>query len=436
MKKLILLFTVLIIQNSLQAQQPYFPPISGGTWEMVSPESLGWCVDNIDSLYDFLDRNNTKAFMVLKDGKIVIEKYFDNFTKDSNWYWASSAKALTAVLVGIAEQQGLLKLTDSSSTFLGSGWTSCTPEQEKNITLWHQLTMTTGLEDNIQPDNHCTFDTCLIYKANPGTRWAYHNAPYTLLEKVVSEASQQSINSFTTTQIRTKIGMNGAWIPFGFNNLFYSNLRSYARFGLLAQRHFVWNNDSIIKDTVYANQMVNTSQQLNKSYGYLWWLNGKESYMVPTSQIVFPGFFAPNAPADMFAGIGKNGQIVSVSRSHGLVVLRMGEAPGTDVEVPTQFCDAIWKNLNAVMCLRTSITENNQSNIEVNIYPNPANNELNIELTNGIIPDNITVCDMLGKTLITTPHTQNIAIHNLNSGCYIVHVSVGDYTKKVKLIKQ
>ena len=45
--------------------------------------------------------------------------------------------------------------------------------------------------------------------------------------------------------------------------------------------------------------------------------------MLPTSQIVFPGSYAPAAPSDMFAGLGKNGQIVSISKRLGLVVVRM-----------------------------------------------------------------------------------------------------------------
>jgi hypothetical protein len=65
-----------------------------------------------------------------------------------------------------------------------------------------------------------------------------------------------------------------------------------ARFGLLIQGNGAWNGTQLINST-YFNEMVNTSQNLNKSYGYLWWLNGKPSFMVPTSQIVFLGSYAP-----------------------------------------------------------------------------------------------------------------------------------------------
>ena len=83
------LFFVLIIILSglaLHGQELYFPPLSGDSWQTIEPESLGWCSEKIDELYGFLDENNTKAFLVLKDGKIVLEKYFGNFQNDSLWY--------------------------------------------------------------------------------------------------------------------------------------------------------------------------------------------------------------------------------------------------------------------------------------------------------------------------------------------------------------
>ncbi len=42
--------------------------------------------------------------------------------------------------------------------------------------------MTTGLDDGV-PDVDCMLPSCMIYKADAGTRWAYHNAPYTILDK-------------------------------------------------------------------------------------------------------------------------------------------------------------------------------------------------------------------------------------------------------------
>jgi CubicO group peptidase (beta-lactamase class C family) len=418
-----------------KAQPTYFPPLSGSNWETISPDSLGWCTYQIDSLYAFLGSNNTKSFMVLKDGKIVLEKYFGSFTKDSLWYWASAAKTLTAVLVGKAQEEGKLALTDSSSKYLGAGWTNCTPEQEGKITIWHQLTMTSGLDDETPQDNHCTFDSCLLYKADPNTRWAYHNAPYTLLDSVIRVATGQTLATYTNTTVRNRIGMNGLWFKSNFDNTYVSNTRSFARFGLLAQNNFVWNTDTIISDTMYRWQMVNTSQQINKSYGYLWWLNGKSSYMVPTSQLVFQGSYAPEAPIDMFAGIGKNGQIVSVSRGERLVVIRMGDAPGTSVEVPTEFTNQIWKNLNKVMCKTPSSIAKVAKLNQVNIYPNPATTQLNIQLPSGKTAEYIRIYNMYGQLLLEAQFTNTLQIEWLPKGFYTIETCIDNEKHQHKFLK-
>ena len=330
-----------------QAQTLYFPPVAGNTWATTDPADLGWCTDRIDSLYNFLEQKNSKAFIVLKDGRIVLEHYFGSFTADSVWYWASAGKTLTGYLVGKAKEQGYLSLSDTSSKYLGQGWTSLTPQQEDSITIRHQLTMTTGLDDG--GDVYCTLPSCLTYLAPAGTRWAYHNAPYTLLEGVLENATSQNINVYTQNVLKSQTGMTGAWITVDYNNVFYSKARSMARYGLLMQNRFKWNNTALLTDVNYVNEMLNTSQGYNYAYGYLTWLNGKGSYMIPSSQVKIPGSYAPAAPLDMYAAIGKNGQIISVAPSKGLVVIRMGDDPASG-EVPFTLCDDIWQRLNYVMC--------------------------------------------------------------------------------------
>ena len=78
------------LPQNTNAQQLYFPPLIGNTWDTVTPASLGWCTNYIDTLNDYLQSTNTKAFIILKDGKIAHEKYFGTFTVDSLWYWASA----------------------------------------------------------------------------------------------------------------------------------------------------------------------------------------------------------------------------------------------------------------------------------------------------------------------------------------------------------
>ena len=434
MKKLLPLSLLFIITTYTFSQQLYFPPLSGSTWQTTSPESLGWCTDKIDSLYQFLETNNSKGFIVLKDGKIVLEKYFGTFTKDSVWYWASAAKTLTGFLVGKAQEQGFLSVNDSTSTYLAKGWTNCTPEQERKITIKNQLSMTSGLDDEVTNKN-CVQKNCLNFKATASSRWAYHNAPYTLLDSIIRVATSQTLFNYTNATIRSKIGMNGFWFNFDGANTYISNIRSFARFGLAAQNNFIWNTDTLLADENYKNQMINTSQNLNLSYGYLWWLNGKASYMVPTSQLLIPGAYAPNAPQDMIAGIGKNGQIVSVSKSRGLIMVRMGDPPSSSIEVPIQFCDEIWKELNKVICNITSIENSQKLKNECAIFPNPATDFIEISnLTNNKV--NIEIINTLGQQLLFIENQTRIDISTLATGIYWLVVSNQQFKYRHKIIKE
>ncbi|MFM7671273.1 MAG: serine hydrolase domain-containing protein [Bacteroidota bacterium] len=346
-----------LTMSSCQKNQPtpdpkpvslYFPPTAGTEWQTTTPASLGWNESKLNDLYPYLQSKNTKAFIILKNGKIAAEKYFGTFTADSLWYWASAGKTMTAMLVGIAQQEGLLNINARSATYLGRGWTSLPVIKEDLITVRHQLTMTTGLDDEV-PDDDCTTPSCLVYKADAGTRWAYHNAPYTLLDKVVETATGRTYNAYFQQKIRNVIGMNGVWLPNGYNNVLYSNARSMARFGLLMLNKGKWDQTPILTDTSYFHAQVNSSQSINPSYGYLTWLNGKSTFMAPIFQTVFPGMLIPNAPADLYCALGKNDQKVYVVPSQKLVVIRMGEASGTPALALSGLDNELWGRLKTII---------------------------------------------------------------------------------------
>jgi CubicO group peptidase (beta-lactamase class C family) len=410
MKKLILSTLIYLRFCSLSAQSIYFPPISGNTWDTISPQTLGYCQPKIDSLYNFLEQNNSKAFILLKDGKIVLEKYFGTHTATTPWQWASAGKTITSFMTGIAQQEGYLSITDTTSTYLGQGWTNCTPQQEEKISIWNQLTMTSGLDDGV-PDHYCTLDTCLNYLADSGTRWAYHNGPYTLLDGVIENATGLTLNNYTTQKLKNPTGMTGAFFSVGYNNVFFSTARSMARFGSLILNKGNWNGNQIMTDTAYFNDMVNTSQNLNKSYGYLWWLNGKQSFMVPMLQNVFPGFVCPNAPADMISAIGAGGQFLNIVPSQNLVWLRMGDEPTSSL-VPFLLNDQIWNYVNDLSCSTSSIEENFNSE-QIKLYPNPANEQITISVNQG----------RLGKVQIYNQIGQKMTEFDCNSASKSLDIS-------------
>lgn len=79
------LFIVLLInfscsENEIRINEStsgmYFPAIDSDLWETTSVEELNWNSEALVNLYGFLQLNYTRAFIVLKDRKIVLENYW------------------------------------------------------------------------------------------------------------------------------------------------------------------------------------------------------------------------------------------------------------------------------------------------------------------------------------------------------------------------
>jgi len=205
--------------------------------------------------------------------------------------------------------------------------------------------MSSGLDDslgdNVSPAN-------LQYVANAGTRWAYHNV-YVKLQDVVAQATGQTWNNYFNTKLRDKLGMTGGLWVNGTEGTrtYWSTTRNMARFGLMALNKGKWNGTTVINET-YFNLATTTSQTINQSYGYLWWLNGKSSYRLPQSQFQFSGSIIPSAPSDMYAALGKNDQKIYVVPSKKMVVIRMGDAADAVNMALSDFDDVLWQKINAL----------------------------------------------------------------------------------------
>ena len=71
--------------------------------------------------------------------------------------------------------------------------------------------------------------------------------------------------------------------------------------------------------------------------------------MFPTSQTVFPTSLIPNAPADLYAALGKNDQKIYVVPSQNIVVIRMGNAADAGLATVTGFDNELWGKLKLII---------------------------------------------------------------------------------------
>ena len=330
--------------SSNNTESLYFPPLTGTSWETKSIADLGWKQEAVQPLLDYLELKHSKSFMILVNGRIVMENYFNGHSATTNWYWASAGKTLTATLTGIAEQEGFINTNNKVSDYIGTGWTSETLAKENLITCKNLLSMTSGIEDIANGDD--VSPSSLTYKADAGTRWAYHNV-YVKLQDVIAQATGQSWSTYFNTKLRNKIGMNGSWLTLDNNIVYFSTTRSMARFGLLMLNKGKWGNSTILNEAFF-NAATTTSQNINLSYGYLWWLNGKSSYHLPQSQLQFSGSIIPNGPNDMFMALGKNDQKIYVIPNKKMVVIRMGDAADNVNPALSDFDNTLWQKINAL----------------------------------------------------------------------------------------
>jgi len=283
--------------------------------------------------------------MILVNGRIVMEEYFNGHNASTEWEWNSAGKTLVATTTGLAAQDGLVNINSKASDYLGTGWTSMPLEKENLITVKHLLTMTAGNDDTKQ----LMIKSNLTYVADAGTRWAYSNI-FQKLTDVVAEASNQEFEAYFNAKLKNKIGMDGRWNFGTIFTIYHSTARSMARFGILALNKGKWNTEQVVNEA-FITASTTTSQAINPSYGYMWWLNGKSKYMLPSDQTVYQGTLIPNAPADMFAGMGAGDQRVYVIPSKKMVVIRMGQASNPDNPdfAVSGFDNALWEKISAVI---------------------------------------------------------------------------------------
>lgn len=331
---------------SLSGADLYFPPADDAQWERIPPSEAGWDEQALEAALDFAEQRRSSAVVILLNGRVLAERTWDPGDKKSHPGYgylrardgqivedvASAQKSVTAELFGIAQAKGLVDIDDPVAEHLGEGWSKAAPGQEARITLRHLLTMTSGLTDR------------LGYQNEPGERWRYNTPAYQRLMRVMAEASGKTENELTREWLTSKIGMSHTrWrqrpaMP-GMIGL-ATTAWDLARFGLLMLNEGDWDGERILPDVDYVRASVRPSQDKNKAYGYLWWLNG---YPVTRTAGGTSPTLIPSAPKDLYAAQGAGQRKVYVVPSMGLVVTRTGD--NGQLRGESSFNNELWRLL-------------------------------------------------------------------------------------------
>ena len=307
-------------------------------------------------LFEYLIQNNTSSFLVSEKGKIIVEKEFKvrkNLKPKSLMFFnllrhgfiegrsqedvASIQKSIVSILIGLAQQKGLININESVTSYIGR-WTQLSREKESLIKVRNLLTMTSGL------------DVDLNYDAEPGLKWSYNTRAYSQLIYILEKTSGLSINELSSEWLFNELQMNETfWKERKKGRMGFSN--DSAKYGLVTTAkdllkfgEFILNGgevgtNHVISDIDFFDDTFLKSQNMNEAYGYLWWLNNSKTHMTWEKKLSSGNLFA-HAPKEAILALGLGSRVLAIVPSKELVLVRLGSFPD-DIN----FNNNLWKYL-------------------------------------------------------------------------------------------
>ncbi len=246
-------------QNSSEAEERFA--------SLFGPVSYTLAQEPITAqLETLLEETGTTGFIVIQDDTILYEKYFNGYARDSINTSASVAKSITSALVGVAFDEGYLEdIRDPITRYL--------PEMDAEgyarITLWHLLTMSSGLEHTwvympwgdvvrslYAPDVRKVALGSEIAE-EPGLHFWYNNCHAQLLGIILERVTGRSVSEYLEEKLWRPLGMEfpASWSldseQNGFELMMYGfNARAidYAKFGRLYLNQGMWQGKRIISE--------------------------------------------------------------------------------------------------------------------------------------------------------------------------------------------
>lgn len=304
-------------------------------------------------LLSFLRSRNSTGFVVLRDGEVIIDETWaapDDDRMFANFVYgrtgdgalledvASQQKSFIAILVAIAVDRGLIDVEQPVSTYLGTGWSRASAEQEAQIRVLDVLTMSSGLNERFG------------YEQPAGTTFFYNTPVYAVTKRILVAASGQSLETITRDWLTGPVGMvdtewrrrPAALASVGNDTGLVTTPRDVARFGQMVLDGGVNASGERVVSQAQLEALF-TRSETNPAYGRLWWLNGGEwSSRAQGGRRDGPLIAA--APADTVAALGAFDRRLYVVPSRRLVVVRTGAATNDGA-----FDQELWTRLNAVL---------------------------------------------------------------------------------------
>lgn len=283
-------------------------------WQTASPESQGMSAAGVEKVRDWLRDNGSKTGLVVRHGRIVGEWYFADAQPSSKYLVYSTSKSFASTAAGVAIAQGKIKL----ETRVGDLLPDVSPPEKAQITVRQILSMTTGVHNNPKFGELPQRFTYALQEAPmdhaPGTKWQYNNTGLALLGPLLFKATGEQLDALLKEQVFKPIGIresDWSWDSNEGYTLPYSGLhitaRALARFGLLFLNKGKWQDRQVVS-AEWVAEATSPSQDLEKSYGYLWWNNSANKWK--------------GGPTDAYAALGRFDNNMFVVPSLDLIVLR------------------------------------------------------------------------------------------------------------------
>lgn len=314
----------------------------GDEWATAAPADADIDQATLDELVAYLESTGSNCMAVVKDGVLVHEQYWNDTTPETEQEIFSASKSVTATLVGIAQDLGYLDIEQKASDFI-TEWQGTDSE---DITIRNLLSNDSGRYYDFETDyfemttapNRTEFAIALDQQHPIGEHWEYNNSAIQTLQAVLARSTEMSVNEFAAEHLFGPLGMASEYSTdaSGTEPTFMgvqSNCGDMARFGYLYQRDGWWDGEQVVSSD-YVSEAISPSQDLNRAYGYLWWLNETGGLIPAVGTEPIDSLYWSDTPDDAFAALGLGNQIVLVLPSEGLVITRTGPPRNDDAPVP------------------------------------------------------------------------------------------------------